>query len=125
MARKRTIPPPSVQVERRSKDKSFPRAHAIQELRIAEFIPHNETEHAEVHLILTVESVEHPLAIRFREPETLGFLIEELITYKKAVWPDSSMPFPLEENVLEQVEDVLAHSEPPNSLATADDAPTI
>lgn len=124
--RKRTMPPPSVEVERLTKDKGVGRAHMIKEMRIAEFHPHNETEHAEVHLIMSVEGIKDPLAVRFREPETLGFLIEELITYKKAVWPDSSMPFPLDEDVLEQVESVLAPREPTeNSLETADDAPTV
>jgi len=30
-----------------------------------------------------------PLAIRFRGPDTLGFFIEELIKYRRIVWPNS------------------------------------
>jgi len=30
-----------------------------------------------------------PLAIRFKSPDTLGFFIEELIKYRRTVWPDS------------------------------------
>jgi hypothetical protein len=30
-----------------------------------------------------------PLTIRFKSPDTLGFFIEELIKYRRTVWPDS------------------------------------
>jgi hypothetical protein len=29
-----------------------------------------------------------PLAIRFKGPDTLGFFIEELVKYRREVWPD-------------------------------------
>ena len=29
-----------------------------------------------------------PMAIRFKSPDTLGFLIEELTKYRRTVWPD-------------------------------------
>ena len=28
--------------------------------------------------------------MRFKSPETIGFLIEELIAYRRHVWPDAS-----------------------------------
>lgn len=30
-----------------------------------------------------------PLVIRFKSPDTIGFFIEELIKYRRTVWPDS------------------------------------
>lgn len=30
-----------------------------------------------------------PLAIRFKSPDTIGFFIEELIKYRRVVWPSS------------------------------------
>jgi hypothetical protein len=30
-----------------------------------------------------------PMAIRFKSPDTLGFFIEELIKYRRTVWPNS------------------------------------
>jgi len=30
-----------------------------------------------------------PMAIRFKSPDTLGFFIEELIRYRREVWPQS------------------------------------
>lgn len=42
----------------------------------------------EVHLILPLyDDVE--LGIRFKSPDTLGFIIEELIAYRKSVWQDA------------------------------------
>jgi hypothetical protein len=32
-----------------------------------------------------------PMAIRFKSPDTLGFFIEELIHYRRLVWPDSHL----------------------------------
>lgn len=29
-----------------------------------------------------------PMALRFKSPDTLGFLIEELTNYRREVWPD-------------------------------------
>jgi hypothetical protein len=30
-----------------------------------------------------------PVLVRFKSPDTLGFIIEELIKYRRVVWPDS------------------------------------
>jgi hypothetical protein len=30
-----------------------------------------------------------PMALRFKSPDTLGFLIEELTRYRRTVWPDA------------------------------------
>jgi hypothetical protein len=32
-----------------------------------------------------------PVAIRFKGPDTLGFFIEELIRYRREVWPNSEL----------------------------------
>lgn len=43
----------------------------------------------EVHLIVHTpdDSGEWKIIIRFKSPETLGSLIEELTSYRRAVWP--------------------------------------
>lgn len=44
----------------------------------------------QVHLLIYIQGFPHaPLAIRFKSPDTLGFLIEELSRYRSYVWPDS------------------------------------
>lgn len=43
----------------------------------------------QVHLIQTVKGMPAKLVTRFKGPDTLGFLIEELIKYRREVWPDS------------------------------------
>jgi hypothetical protein len=42
----------------------------------------------QVHLVITLED-ETELGLRFCSPDTLGFLIEELIAYRKQVWVDA------------------------------------
>ena len=41
----------------------------------------------QVHFVLSLGDTE--FAIRFKSPDTLGFLIEELIAYRKLVWGDA------------------------------------
>lgn len=45
----------------------------------------------QVHLIMHLPSADDlpPLILRFKSPDTLGFLIEELARYRRAVWPDA------------------------------------
>lgn len=43
----------------------------------------------QVHLILKVEGGRFPVVMRFKSPDTLGFLIEELASYRRYVWPNS------------------------------------
>ncbi len=43
----------------------------------------------QVHFILKVKGLDYPFVVRFRSPDTLGFLIEELSDYRRQVWPDA------------------------------------
>lgn len=42
----------------------------------------------QVHLLITLED-KTELGLRFCSPDTLGFLIEELIAYRSSVWVDA------------------------------------
>ena len=42
----------------------------------------------QVHLLITLED-KTELGLRFKSPDTLGFLIEELIAYRSSVWVDA------------------------------------
>lgn len=45
----------------------------------------------QVHLVqhLKLDDVKFDVLMRFKSPDTLGFLIEELARYRREVWPDS------------------------------------
>ena len=60
---------------------------------IAEFAT-NQEDMDEVHILLQSSEVpDMPTPVmRFKGPDTLGFFIEELIAYRRAVWPDASDP---------------------------------
>jgi len=62
----------------------------LEYLSIREWHPdHNAEQPAEeVHVILPLEDGLE-LGIRFKSPDTLGFIIEELIAYRKSVWQDA------------------------------------
>lgn len=61
------------------------------EIRIATWCPDDAAQlpPEQVHLIIITPGLEkYPLAVRFKSPDTLGFLIEELAKYRREVWPD-------------------------------------
>jgi len=61
------------------------------EIEIAMWCPDVEARlpPEEVHLILHLPGLEDmPIVMRFFSPDTLGFLIEELIRYRREVWSD-------------------------------------
>lgn len=43
----------------------------------------------QVHFVMKLNGFPHPLVMRCKGPDTLGFLIEELARYRKMVWPDA------------------------------------
>lgn len=62
------------------------------EIKISAWCPDSEAKEPpeQVHIIYTVPGLEeYPLIQRFKSPDTLGFLIEELAAYRCEVWPDS------------------------------------
>ena len=61
-------------------------------LRIAAWCPDDEAKlpPEQVHLIFTFpNSTMMPLSLRYKSPDTLGFIIEELARYRREVWPDA------------------------------------
>jgi hypothetical protein len=65
--------------------------HNISEFRIAAYSPDDagETPPSQVHLLLNIEGLPAPAVLRFKGPDTLGFMIEELAKYRAHVWPDA------------------------------------
>lgn len=62
----------------------------IDVLEIATWCPDTKAQlpAEQVHLILHIQDLEDiPFVIRFKSPDTLGFLIEELAAYRRQVWP--------------------------------------
>lgn len=43
----------------------------------------------QVHLTMNVRGIKAPLVVRFKGPDTLGALIEQLIQHRREVWPDA------------------------------------
>jgi hypothetical protein len=43
----------------------------------------------QVHLLMSIPGWRRPIGLRFKSPDTLGFIIEELIRYRRLVWPES------------------------------------
>jgi hypothetical protein len=78
----------------------------IDEIKIATWCPDERAEvlPEQVHLILRIKHLEYPFLVRFKSPDTLGFLIEEMIRYRREVWPDAE---PLKfEGLLEPLREV-------------------
>lgn len=61
----------------------------LEEINIRTWHPDRKGEKPaeQVHIIFPVGKTE--MGIRFSRPETLGFIIEELIAYRRLVWPDA------------------------------------
>lgn len=62
----------------------------LEKISIQEWHPDLEAKlpAEQVHFIITIGD-ELKLALRFKSPDTLGFLIEELIAYRKKTWSDA------------------------------------
>lgn len=48
-----------------------------------------EQVHFILHWPVSLGTDMPPVLVRFKSPDTLGFIIEELIKYRRVVWPDS------------------------------------
>ena len=67
-------------------------AAEIKELTIAGWCPDEAAQQPmeQVHLIATIGGLENwPLVFRFKSSDTMGFIIEELIRYRRQVWPEA------------------------------------
>lgn len=74
----------------------------IEDINIAAWCPDEKAQEPpeQVHFIFTIQGLpEWPMVVRFKSPDTLGFLIEELARYRREVWPDAE-PLNLELNEL-------------------------
>ena len=63
----------------------------VKEINIAEWCPDLEAKQPpeQVHMRLQLVNVPYPIVVRFKSPDTIGFLIEELAKYRRNVWPNS------------------------------------
>lgn len=63
----------------------------VNEWTIAAWCPDDkaQTPPTQVHLILDIEGSKAQTLLRFKGPDTLGFLIEELARYRREVWPNA------------------------------------
>ena len=90
MPNKRRRIKPRGTVERGNEVMREPASREIENVSIRAWHPgHHAQQPAEqVHLILQIQGASLPQALRFKSPDTLGFLIEELMEYRRQVWPD-------------------------------------
>ena len=127
MKRKRTLPDGSLKVER-VKGLKHPAgaAYVVTEMWVAEYVPKGAEAATELHLITRIDGLDTPIITRFENPEALNFLIEELIAYKKRIWADSPMPFPIDEDAIHNVPDeVFTDADEESTLESVTDAPTV
>lgn len=67
-------------------------AMGIEELEIAAWCPDEKAQAKpeQVHVTIKIKGIDDmPLTMRFKSPDTLGFLIEELERYRRYVWPEA------------------------------------
>lgn len=86
---------PRGQVKRSSTPKkAFYAKIGEPELHIAAWCPDDDAKlpPEQVHLVFVIPGLEeHPFICRFKSPDTLGFMIEELSKYRREVWPDAEL----------------------------------
>lgn len=72
----------------------------IDEIKIAAWCPDEDAKKPpeQVHLILRFQDLDYPFLVRFKSPDTMGFLIEEMARYRREVWPEAE---PLDLNLNE------------------------
>ena len=72
-----------------------------KEVEIAAWCPDDEAKlpPEQVHLIVRLQDLDASIVVRFKSPDILGFLIEELARYRREVWPGSEKE-DLENNLL-------------------------
>lgn len=60
-------------------------------IHIGEWSPRTDGKNpTQVHLSFHIPGLdEYPMVLRYKSPDTLGFIIEELARYRNLVWPDA------------------------------------
>jgi hypothetical protein len=73
-----------------------------REIKIAAWCPDPVAREApeQVHMLLSLDGLP-PILMRFKSPDTLGFLVEELARYRRYVWPEAE-PLDLANDALEE-----------------------
>jgi hypothetical protein len=63
----------------------------IEEIKVAAWCPDDKAQlpPTQVHLVFAMKDFPAPVVLRFKSPDTLGVLIEELAHYRQEVWPDA------------------------------------
>ncbi|MCB0190593.1 MAG: hypothetical protein KDJ65_01470 [Anaerolineae bacterium] len=61
------------------------------EIQIGAWSPRTDGKSpTQVHFAIKLPGLEDiPMLMRYKSPDTLGFIIEELARYRKLVWPDA------------------------------------
>lgn len=60
----------------------------LPEIEIGAWRPTDDAPPEQVHLIFHLQDLP-PIVVRFKSPDTLGFLVEELARYRREVWPEA------------------------------------
>jgi hypothetical protein len=65
--------------------------HRVNSWTLAAWCPDDKAEKppTQVHLVLDIEGLPAEVLMRFKSPDTIGFMIEELYRYRKLVWPEA------------------------------------
>lgn len=66
-------------------------AYRLDSIQIGAFASDDKTID-EVHLLLEAQGLSAPFVARFKNPDALAIVIEELIAYHRHVWPDADEP---------------------------------
>lgn len=75
-------------VEESGYSKAPSRVYEINSLEVAQWSPSVEPGPAtEVHLLIEMEGLPFPLVMRFKSPDTLKLMIEQMIQHRREVWP--------------------------------------
>lgn len=61
----------------------------LEKINIRTWHPDRKGEKPAEQVHITFPALGAEMGIRFTRPETLGFIIEELIAYRSLVWPDA------------------------------------
>lgn len=60
----------------------------LPEIEIGAWRPADEAPPEQVHMLFSLKGLP-PFIVRFKSPDSLDFLIEELARYRRYVWPGS------------------------------------
>ena len=61
----------------------------IREITVAEFQPADQDADLEIHMLIKCVGRKDTMVMRFKSPDTIGDLIENLNFYRKRAWPDA------------------------------------